>query len=798
MGLRVCHGRSQQRHALRRCAGRRVAPRAPRSRPPHSHRDRRRDADKSARGQPRHAATSPAARSISAHFHGRKSVPHPVTEYDERSEAHRVEEKLTKRLKVHSFRSVVARDDLVLRGILEELRSRGACRGTSSRLAIISEQDTPYGQFFSEIVEGLLADLGDDCNDAQVRTFGYLRGLDGELPPLNIGVEYRWSTGDEATPASNGDTWLIGDVRREEAAGAARLDYLRRLMGLIRQYGVGQLDREVDGESRSGSRLVAVGVLGSDLYDKLLILQALREGIPNAVAFTTDLDARLADAGNYAFTRNLIVGSTYGFTVGSGDAAFRSSYATGLFRGVTLTLGDLLVGGVSSEHERVVWMPCPRLFEIGRTGPVDLTRGNNNCDESKLVHGGAIYVRSRPEAMARVGEGVVLFVPILGLIVVAIRMRMRLPEFQSCRRRAHGTVVTMGVGAVGVLGVLTWYWVGHEPSVFFEGVSSVPALVLGMTTVVYASSLWVIARGRRVQGHSDIAEIFRLQKPDDATAWNTEERSVVIAKWRREVVEASGGRTEGSVEELWSQYLSLGQWKARGRRNVLHVIAIGSGMVLFMWVADPPVPYLVRHIGAWFMAMEFLVALSVLWTIVYCVDMLALGRAFVGALVGGGWRLPDKRERRGLRGLEQWDDFVWQRREKMKLVAELTEAFGPVMVFPFVLLLGPLVAANTLSEGWVVTWPIVGMYGVMNLYVLGHALMFQFEAVRAKASVLEDLERCRREVGESGRTEQGVGAVIEEVGRIQRGAFVPWTRHPVVQSLGASAIAVGTMLAALF
>ena len=81
MGLRVCHGRSQQRHALRRCAGRRVAPRAPRSRPPHSHRDRRRDADKSAREQPRHAATSPAARSISAHFHWRKSVPHPVTEY---------------------------------------------------------------------------------------------------------------------------------------------------------------------------------------------------------------------------------------------------------------------------------------------------------------------------------------------------------------------------------------------------------------------------------------------------------------------------------------------------------------------------------------------------------------------------------------------------------------------------------------------------------------------------------------------------------------------------------------------
>ncbi len=51
--------------------GRRVAPRAPRFRPPHSHRDRRCDADKSARGQPRHAATSPTARFISAHFHWR-------------------------------------------------------------------------------------------------------------------------------------------------------------------------------------------------------------------------------------------------------------------------------------------------------------------------------------------------------------------------------------------------------------------------------------------------------------------------------------------------------------------------------------------------------------------------------------------------------------------------------------------------------------------------------------------------------------------------------------------------------
>ena len=35
-------------------------------------------------------------------------------------------------------------------------------------------------------------------------------------------------------------------------------------------------------------------MLGSDVYDKLLILQALRPAFPRAVFFTTDLNARLA------------------------------------------------------------------------------------------------------------------------------------------------------------------------------------------------------------------------------------------------------------------------------------------------------------------------------------------------------------------------------------------------------------------------------------------------------------------------------------------------------------------------
>ena len=86
MGLRVCHGRSQPRQALRRSAGRRVAPRAPRSRPPHSHRGptlRCRQicagTTSSCSNFPRRVGSFPPISTW------RKSVPHPVTEYRDSS-----------------------------------------------------------------------------------------------------------------------------------------------------------------------------------------------------------------------------------------------------------------------------------------------------------------------------------------------------------------------------------------------------------------------------------------------------------------------------------------------------------------------------------------------------------------------------------------------------------------------------------------------------------------------------------------------------------------------------------------
>ena len=131
-----------------------------------------------------------------------------------------------------------------------------------------------------------------------------------------------------------------------------------------------------------------------------------------------------------------------------------------------------------------------------------------------------------------------------------------------------------------VLSVLMWHWAEHEPWFFFEGVSSVPALALGVTTIVYAMCFWWIARGRRAQGHNDIAETFKLRKPAKAKALDFNRRCAAISIWRSRVTSSDGGSLSGYVDDVWSEYLSMGQWRTRTVRNAIQFGVSGLALIV--------------------------------------------------------------------------------------------------------------------------------------------------------------------------------------------------------------------------
>ena len=267
---------------------------------------------------------------------------------------------------------VVNTDDRLAHLLSGELARR---MGKAHRIALVSEIDTTYGQELSRSVAAALDTNNPAATSHRVVTVGYLRGLDGSLPRLSSDAS------DSAVPASappsgNGRAEQASATSArsyEQAEGNGQLDYLERLPGPLRE-----LERTgPDG----GGEIGAIGLLGSDVYDKILILRALRPRFPKAVFFTTDLDARLFDPRDFAATRGLIVASSFGLRLApiwqAGTPSFRDSYQTSAFLAVRLaTWAGNHEGQTAVEEEKLsIWHETPELYEIGRWGPAALSTG---------------------------------------------------------------------------------------------------------------------------------------------------------------------------------------------------------------------------------------------------------------------------------------------------------------------------------------------------------------------------------------------------------------------------------------
>jgi hypothetical protein len=138
-------------------------------------------------------------------------------------------------------------------------------------------------------------------NSDQLLVFSYLRGIDGRT--FHASSKKEGSDKDKGREGASSGRLVVPSAT-EPQTGSAQLDYLRRL------------ERELTSREDSQS-IKAIGIIGTDVYDKLLILRALRPHFPNAVFFTTDLDVELWHPDEMAWTRNLVVASHYGLTLNS-------------------------------------------------------------------------------------------------------------------------------------------------------------------------------------------------------------------------------------------------------------------------------------------------------------------------------------------------------------------------------------------------------------------------------------------------------------------------------------------------
>jgi hypothetical protein len=281
------------------------------------------------------------------------------------------------------FVRTIGTDDLLVRRLIDELHGRGIdqCTGDSRRrIVLISEWDSIYARTFSDTLREQLQCTGKGYK-VTLQTYSYLRGLDGATPE-GLSTQVRRGSdnargGDKGPPV-------------EWPEGRAQSDYVRRLVEEIRR-------------DNDDYPVQAIGIIGSDVHDKLVLMQALRDVFPDRMLFTTDNDARLSHPSATRYTRNVIVASSLPLRFEEEPVAainrigpFRDAYQTAAYLAARLAAmapQDLPddKGNVHPFVSRVeAAVAEPKLFEVGRDSMIGLpAKGIESGERDKRYYSAA-------------------------------------------------------------------------------------------------------------------------------------------------------------------------------------------------------------------------------------------------------------------------------------------------------------------------------------------------------------------------------------------------------------------------
>jgi hypothetical protein len=758
--------------------------------------------------------------------------------------------KLYSKHNVHLFRTV-ANDCVVSRHLYEELQIRGI--KSLSQITIVAERDSLYarlmGQYFGGCYTSASAGLSDATStsaDLHPTCFTYLRGLDGLTPPEPAHSGATPSTTDSSTSAYPKTT---STGAPQSSSGAKQLDYLLRLSASIAAgareghcNGPGRVD---SGKAENCTR--AIGILGSDLYDKVLVLQALHRALPRAVFFTTDLDARLLDPQHLKWTRHLLVGSGYGLVVRPELQAdippFRDTYQTSIFLATILAADQEFSSAVQTARNQGMdrsplelvghWSSRPRVFEIGRTAAFDLHEKRRlgpcptilECRDVSPVPAGAYWSDPAPSTGLKLSLGVIAVLLTAAFIALGPhpnRQPQRLaspPEGKGRPERTWMTVCMIGIAGL-VLTTLLWPSIarlgaGDEvPIPIFSGASIWAGLM-----VEFLATLAVICLGIRGQRELDqdavcIGEQFDLMPPDALLQYRTAQMARL--GWRCQLKELiwlpiqrksttedpPDAGSPSALERLLARYLYRG--RARARITRVSIVTLLSVMALIpidriagtsyieagvLWPTGPEarIAALVSLMGL----------LSIQFLVFWVADAMLLSRAFALELLREWpeWPTDVSQRKETELGLSSDPAVIWL---NLQLVAARTACVVTLVWYPSLVIAGMAIAAFTVEFGPFSFASNPVSLIISTLILVAAALLLRASAESLKGSALTRLENYRIRAltpRDPKSTEASqLDHLIARVDALGKGAFAPYSQQPLIKAILLPAATYGANL----
>jgi hypothetical protein len=724
------------------------------------------------------------------------------------------------------LRRVSAPDDMLANRIKRELKHRGIDPElrAGDHIALITEWDTLYGQTLPKVFKDAFFGTTLDRHKAQVHERKYLRGLDGQLPGAKETRDIAKKTFQEEPSVKDRKGASVETGNLERPTGQSQFDYLRRLAVDL---------RKIDSAARhegQGHGIKAIGVLGSDVFDKLLVLQALRPHFPKALFFTTDLDLVLTEPRELGWTRNLIVASSFDLQLSpeiqGSIPPFRSTFQTAAFLSTLVALHDPGKGdkdGLEKISDWVnrggIWCPSIRLSEIGRTGElisfVDSkeTPVGSGCPATDYdIH--PPIPKPYPEleqfsvpfffvfAVSIITSGLALrFVPYL---------RRRTVSFLSAAKTTltmagRGLVVLaciVGVAFVWAL-VLAKLWLivaegltsSGEPLTVLQGASVWPSLLLRLFAILCAMGfLWYGSRhvqanltgiSKALKINEDVGTTVELMRKLDAkrSPWEKFARMFSYAILRpNRVKEARWGdqKKRSDLSFAWRIYVYQERFLARWWRVSAWLAFSLALVVVVLWDDSTDFAHgaTIKNTCLWITTLDLI---STMALVIFVFDATLFFWLFVREIHDTATEWPEESRRfwQAEIGVDPRlvDDWI-----DLEFIAKRTKCIAELVFYPFIVIGLTILSSSTILARLPPSLPFLVIQGAGLLVVVVCAIGLRMEAERARNMVKSKIADEIEKESDSSRIDK-LHRLTTRVENLDEGAFRPWSRQPVVHAL---------------
>jgi hypothetical protein len=627
-----------------------------------------------------------------------------------------------------------------------------------------------------------------------VHRYSYLSGLDGEVP------------GEDKNKAARADN--AKDGQRDRPEGTSQVDYVRALVDRIHDEG-------------EGAR--AIGIFGTDPYDSLLIIKALRPAFPHAIFFTVGLDARHLHPSEYKWTRNMVIASPFGLQLDGGlqrdVPPFRSSYQASTYFATLQAVGHVMCR--PDQQPAAPSGPCTtayhaaltpddrlydagthvRLFEVGRNGAIDLSTVKQ--EGVRTIHPlrtDLAYTDGYGQLKQGVGfdNAAVAAATAVGfaLVIVVAWSNQRLWSGLVRYPRALGitAVVLVALFAVFVLaGGADALLAGHdegEPFSWTAGVSIWPSELLRFLVVVLSALLFLKGARDLKKNGDQISEKFRFEDTERRRRFSPRTFWMNLQRTYHPMATMASMR----VDQAWGRYCAASEpSQGMARTLLLFILYMGAMWAIGYFVLDeeyihPCRGFLSCNVDS-FMTLASVGIVVLLNLAVF--DAVMLGRRWIGWVVNstGGWSDQVQEEYLRNYGLGETQKAEFDKLKYLAvvdLIAQRTEVINRLIRYPFIALLIMIAARNEYFDIWNYPLLLLLSWSVNVLLALLGAFLLYQSASQAKAAMLAGLNRRIVQTLGIGKDHdvkvRQIQHIIGEVEDNEQGAFVPLYQQPVVES----------------